>query len=107
MYTDYIKEREGLEVLETESGFIAYKIGGKECYIKDIYVLPEKRQSRVASDMADLVTSRAKEQGCEFLTGSVCPSANQAHRSLLVLLGYGMKLLKAEKDMIYFVKRIP
>lgn len=105
-FANYLKERSNEDLLEFEEGFVSYKIFGQECYIKDIYVAPEHREKGLASSIADEVTKIAKEAGCKFLTGSVCPSAKNSHVSLLVLLGYGMRLLRAEHDMVYFIKEI-
>lgn len=106
LYSDYLKEREGLETLEAHDGFALYKINGNECYLQDIYVVPEKRKSHVATQMADAVAEIAKSRGCKWLVGSVSPAANNAHASLLVLISYGMKLQKADKDIIFFAKEI-
>lgn len=106
MWSLYVKEREGLETLETPQGFALYKIAGPECYLQDIYVIPEKRKSHVATRMADAVAEIAKSKGCEWLVGSVCPSANNSQASLLVLIAYGMTLKKAENDIIFLAKRI-
>lgn len=106
MYPEYLREREGIDALETPHGFSLYKIQGDECYLQDIYVVPEKRKSHVATQMADAVTEIAKAKGCKWLVGSVSPAANNAHASLLVLISYGMKLQKADKDIIYFAKGI-
>lgn len=106
MYPAYLKEREGLETLETTHGFALYKIQGNECYIQDIYVVPEKRKSHIATQMADAVAEIAKSKGCKWLVGSVSPAANNSHASLLVLISYGMKLHKADKDIIFFAKEL-
>lgn len=106
MYQDYVKEREGLETYQSEFGFALYKIQSDECYIQDIYVVPEIRKSHVATQMADAVAVIAKSKGCKWLVGSVSPAANNAHTSLLILISYGMKLQKADKDIIFFAKEI-
>lgn len=106
MWNAYLKEREGKEIYECSRGFVTYKILGDECYIVDIYVLPEHRKDKVASLMADNVAEIAKGLGCKWLTGSVSPPANGSHTSMLVLIAYGMKLQKAEKDIIFFAKEI-
>ncbi len=107
-YADYMAEREGISVLETESGFASYRIDGEKCWILDIYVAPEYRKSYAASSMADAVTSIAREQGCTLLVGSVAPDTNGATTSLRVLLGYGFDLYGIDhaKNLIMFVKEI-
>jgi GNAT superfamily N-acetyltransferase len=106
MYPAYLKEREGFDTVSTDTGFATYKITGDECYLRDIYVTPEHRKDGVASALADAVCEIAKNRGCHWLVGSVSPAANNSHASLLVLIAYGMRLKKAEQDMVYFYKRI-
>ncbi len=106
LYKDYIKERENRECIESEDGFITYKIYGIECYIIDIYVVPEKRISAIGRNMADQVAEIAKEQGCKVLSGSVVPSANNSTESIKILISYGFKLIKSEPNMIWFAKEI-
>jgi GNAT superfamily N-acetyltransferase len=106
MFSTYLKEREGLDTLEFDHGFISFRINKDECYIKHIYVEQEHRKSGYASQMADAVAEIARAKGCHWLTGSVSANAEGAHASLLVLLGYGMKLVKADSNMIYFGRAI-
>jgi hypothetical protein len=108
MYAKYLQERTDDSIIETEEGFASYRFvnGGKSVYIVDIYVLPDYRKSHVASTIAGKVVSIAKEKGCTQLLGSVCPSAKGSTTSLKVLLGYGMTLLSASQDCIFFTKDI-
>lgn len=106
MQAMYAKERENMETIEKDYGFITYKILPEEYRIFDIYVLPEHRKSGLASQMADEVGSIAKQNGCKILTGSVDTRANGATCSVKVLLAYGFKVLRTEGTMIYFVKEI-
>jgi ribosomal protein S18 acetylase RimI-like enzyme len=105
LWAKYIKEREGYDSLETEHGFATYIISGEDCYIRDIYVDPDFRQTGIASDMADEITKIAKASGCKRLLGSVCPNANGVTTSMKVLLSYGFEFLGV-KDLIYFKKEI-
>lgn len=106
LYAKYIKERENFSIIEDEYGFATYNIAGDECYIRDIYVLPEHRKSNVASCYADRISEIAREQGCKYLTGTVAPSANGSTTSIKVLLGYGFRLLESQIDKIIFVKEL-
>lgn len=106
MFPEYLKEREDLETLSDDRGFAAYRVIGEECYIKDIYIKPEARKSGAAGEIADKISVIAKSKGCKWLTGSVSPPAKGSHASLLVLVAYGMKLIRSEKDIIYFGKEI-
>lgn len=106
LYASYISEREIGNVLETDRGFATYFINGQECYIRDIYVLPDFRQTNEAAKMADKISTIAKERGCSHLLGTVVPQANNSTTSIKVLLSYGFKLLRSETSMIYFIKEL-
>lgn len=108
LYGQYIQERENKGIVESEHGFATYKLFPdlQECYIEDIYVVPEQRKSDLATDMADEISNVAKSKGYKFLTGSVVPSNNNSTASLKVLLAYGFKLLRSETNLIYFIKEL-
>ncbi len=106
LYAHYIAEREGKQILERPEGFATYSINAPECYIEDIYVLPEHRKSGVAAKLADVIAEEAKARGCTYLLGTVMPSAQGSTASLKVLLAYGFKLAKAETNAIYMVKEL-
>lgn len=106
LWAEYIKDREGAGCVEHENGFITYTLIGKECYIQDIYVRPEFRQTHVAATLANQVTAVAKSKGCEFLTCQVIPSAGGATTALKVILAYGFELLRSDPDRILLVKKV-
>lgn len=103
-FAAYIKEREGFEVIESKQGFIIYLIQGDECYIRDVYIYPDSRKVGFASELADKVSAIAKKKKCKFLSGTVQPSKEGSTTSLMVLLGYGMRLHSASQDLIIFKK---
>lgn len=105
-FSAYLKEREDTELLEVKEGYATYKILGKECLIRDIYVIPEYRRRHAASKIADKICEIAKSKGCSILTGTVCPQANNATTSLNVLIGYGMRLHSSTPSLIYFIKEL-
>lgn len=105
LYKKYLEEtHEGKSLVYDEDGFASYWIKGTECYIEDIYTVPDKRQTYHAADLANKIAKIAKDRGCTLLTGSVVPSANESTRSLKVLLGYGFKLLSSSNNFIIFGK---
>lgn len=106
MYADYLKEREGLEVLETELGFVAYKFRPLDCYIQDIYVVPTHRKAGVAASLADRVVEVAKFKGYHILTGSVDQRAQGSDDSAKVLIAYGMQPYTVENSVVYYYKEI-
>lgn len=103
-YADYLKECGYKEILETEDGFATYCFFGQECYIEDIYVVPESRKKDVASSMAQTIEEIARQRGCTFLSGSVNTAIKDPTRSIKVLLAYGFKFVKASEALLWFRK---
>lgn len=107
MYADYLKERLGDDVFETEQGFATYRFtDDKTVYLVDLYVRPEFRKSGVATDLGDAVAEIAKARGCTALVGSVVPSARGSGDSMKVLLAYGMVPTSSGNDFVLFRKEL-
>jgi len=106
LYASYIKERENFETLEHPDGFAIYQIQDKHIYLKDIYVIPAKRNKKSATEMADRVSEIGIAAGCDRMMGSVWPGDLQATRNIQVLLAYGFKLFKATEQLIVFMKEL-
>ncbi len=66
MYFQYIKELKGFDSIKTDKGFITYGFmpvdGQPGCYIEELFVLPEFRETKEASKMADQVAEIAKKK---------------------------------------------
>lgn len=108
-YGNYIKERLGRDIVEDDKGFATYEFyeESQACYIVDIYVHPDFRKEKVASNYADKIAEIAKERGCKFLYGTVAPGTNHSTESVKVLLGYGFELSHLTNDnLIWFRKGI-
>lgn len=106
LFADYRKEREGVDTIEHEHGFVSYKLFSDECYIIDIYVRPDFRKTGLASVLADKVKDIAKEHKCKILTGSVDTRLQSATTSAKVLLSYGFRFLRNDGPMSYFVQEV-
>ncbi len=106
LWADYLREKTSDHIVETSRGFVTYRYieEDKTVYIVDIYVVPEYRQTKEASQMADSICAEAKKRGCVKLLGSVIPSNKNSTSSLKVLLGYGMTLDSCSTDFILFRK---
>lgn len=106
LYAQYIQEREGFEIIEDELGFATYIISGDECYIRDIYVLPEYRKINIASSYSDQIAKIAKEKGCKVLTGTVFPSAKGSTESLMAVIKSGFKIANSTNEKIILIKEL-
>lgn len=106
MWAEYLKEREDFESVQTEHGFATYKVFGTECYLRDIYVKPEHRRSGETYRLSEMVKQKAIEAGCQYLSGSVCLSAKDPSRSIKTVLANGFEVLKYDRELLWFVKKI-
>lgn len=106
LFAEYIKERTDKDILENDKGFATYYFINDSCYIEDIYVKPEFRQSGEASNLANEIVKIAKDKQCNRLIGSVVPSAKGSTSSLKVLLAYGFQLDSSLNDFIVMSKVI-
>lgn len=106
LYSEYLKERENFDCIESDNGFITFQVSGKECYIRDLYIRPAFRNKKNASELANQVAEIAKQSGCSHLTGSVDVKDKELSRNIQVLMAYGFKLFSMRDDMIYLIKEI-
>lgn len=108
LYGQYIKEREGTDIIETEDGFATYSIfpESKTCYVKDIYIRPEARRSGVASTIVDRIVEIAKQNYCTELLGTVDPTTIGATESMKAQFGYGFKLKNISGSLIVLSKNL-
>lgn len=105
-FTDYYKEREGLETLKHKHGFATFIIEEDICFIKDIFVEKDFRKKSIASEMADEIVKLAKERNCKTLLGQADIGANGAEASVLTLLHYGFKFHRMDGNIIAFYKEL-
>lgn len=109
MFNRYADERGmGAKVIHYPTvGFVTYHLHDDgECYIEDIYVLPEKRRSHMGTILANEVVKIAKLNGCHMLTGSVVPNAMGAEISRKALIGYGFSLFEESPEFEKYSKEI-
>jgi GNAT superfamily N-acetyltransferase len=107
MYFDYLLEREGYHSIVTDSGFATFKLISPEvCYLRDIYVKPEFRKTKVGTDIHNQVVSEAVQRGASILLGSVCLDAPSVDRSIKAMYSVDMSFSHKEGNMLYFKKEI-
>lgn len=107
LYAQYVMEKTNDLIIETPEGFATYRYCGTDTvYIVDIYIVPEMREARYASGIADAIVKEAKDKGCTKLIGSVVPSTKNSTLGIKTLLGYGMVLDSSAVDFLLFRKDI-
>lgn len=107
LFKSYLEEKmPNRRVIFNEHGFIIYNLVKTECYIEELYVVPEFRQQKIATKLADEVAAIAKEAGCYYLSAQVPVENLDSAQSLRVQLAYGFKLHSANDNVIILTKEI-
>lgn len=93
LYSQYIKEREGIETFENEKGFFTYEICSDEnvMHICDMYLLPEFRSSGEFKSFLSIISEIAYKNEVEKMLFKVDISTNGSEYIAKVHLKLGMK----------------
>lgn len=106
MYWQYVKEREGLEVLLCGRSFALYRLE-KDCiYVQDIWVEPVLRNTGVGRKLLKMAEDIGNQHGKSIIMGSCDPAGNNSTGSLKALLATGFELSHVHNGLVYLVKPI-
>lgn len=105
-YKAYVREREGVEVLEFDFGFALVKPLSDALYLQDIFVLPEHRQKGCGRHMLEVVEAAALGMGFNKVVGSCDPVANGATESMKAMFACGFSLKSCSGGLILLEKSI-
>jgi len=106
VYAQYIKERENQDIIQSEAGFLTYKIVNADCYLADLFILPEYRKTGAARGLFSQLIQIAKAAFCTRILTNIYPSTNGATTSIKTALALGGELLAAEQNLITLVRYI-
>ncbi len=60
LYAEYIKERQGINIIEDEYGFITWQPRKDECFIVDMYVRPDYRKQKCGQRLLSRLVNEVK-----------------------------------------------
>jgi predicted GNAT family acetyltransferase len=107
LYKKYIMEREGRDLIEVDNGFITFrKLNDTTYYIVDLYVDSSVRKTGIARSLFDNVCDVARNDGAQFIMGSICTDANGVTGSMAALLAVGFEFSSQTGTMLYFIKTL-
>lgn len=106
LYGRYLKETFGKEIVEDLQGFATFSIVNGECYVENVYVIPEARHRGQAPAYVDKIAEIAKTRQCKFLTTTINPGISTPERSMKVILDYGFKFHSCDQNKIIFIKEL-
>ena len=106
LYAKYIKERDQVEILENECGFLLYKIIGKDCLIVDLFIEAESRNLGECRKLVDELSLIAKSANCESLFGNIQINDPGSSRTMKAALAIGFEILSANIQLITIIKKL-
>jgi hypothetical protein len=106
LYAEYIKEREGLSLLTTESSFLSYKIDKEIALLSDLFVSKEKRKSFECFGIVSCFFDICKEQGAKLVVCQVDRMANSYQDSLATIKRYYFSQFSDDGRFIFLKKEV-
>jgi hypothetical protein len=106
LYAQYLRERQGVESIWNQNGFIAYKCAGDECFIAELFVEPEARRSGACRELVERVMSVARASGRKVLTGNIHIKDPGHDQTLQAAYALGFKVIGAESGILFISKNV-
>lgn len=106
LYAKLIAERANGKVIEDEFGFLTYRCDGSECFLIDIYVVPEKRSSGHGRSLIDRLVEAAKDSGAFIISSNVYLSDPGATNTLLAAIMVGFRVASANAGVLFLTKEV-
>jgi predicted GNAT family acetyltransferase len=106
LYYQYIREREGSEVIECEDGFLVYCENERSLFIKDTFVKPEARKSGAARYLVSTLEELAREKQKEWIFAHVQMNDPGRHDTLIAAFRIGFELVESGVVFLVIAKRV-
>jgi hypothetical protein len=106
LYSEYIKEREGLSLIKTDFSFLSYKIDDELALISDLFVSKEKRKSFECFGIVSCFFDMAKERGVQLVVCQVDRLALNYQDSLNTIRRYGFRQFSDDGRFIFLKKDV-
>lgn len=106
LYAEYIKEREGSEIIEVKDAFVSYKIIGKECFLADMYIRPHMRGSNLFRQLINSLSAVAKGAGCDHISTNIHTLDANCSRNVKAALKVDFSIINANNGVMLLVKKL-
>jgi ribosomal protein S18 acetylase RimI-like enzyme len=107
LYSKYLLEKEGKQTIETDKGFITYKLvhaSGKDIvHVCVLYIDPEHRNASAAREMMNLLKDMYSDK-CKAFTAAVYTKQFNTTNTLKILLYFGFEVVGLKGDEILLYK---
>jgi hypothetical protein len=100
LYEKYITERQDGQIIKNDSGFIAFRIQGSECFVLETYVEKEKRRTGSFKSLFEKLKVIAASKSCHYISGEIHIKDKNRSTTLLCMLSIGAEPVLAEIGII-------
>ncbi len=106
LFAKYIKDRQGLDLLDEGYGFVTYKITGDECFISDMAIDKDLKGKGWGRRLLAKLEEIAKKSSCKFISANVHLFDDGASNTLIAALKTGFQVKDAHNKALLIVKNI-
>lgn len=106
MYADYILERQGLSLLTSEHGFIAYSLNGEECFVAELFIRKEYRRAGFAKELFKELLQICLNAKCKIITANIHLWDRGANNTLKAIQTVGFEITGAQNGVLLVSKKI-
>jgi len=107
LYAQYVKERDGLDAIETEYGFVFWKTAqrphGKIALLNDFFIVESKRKKGHARALLKTFLSAARDQCCTHIVCNITVNDPGSAYTLSVALKRDFQIIGAENGVITLI----
>lgn len=106
LYAEYVKEREGKETIENDTGFITYLDlkPSKTIYLSDMYIKPEFRKTGAARSLYNELLAVLQEKKYNTMISSYDMDTNNWEHTEKMLENEGFKKAHKYGTLMYLIK---
>ena len=112
MYKDYLKETYNLNTLESDVGFVTYRIEHGDLHIEDVYVKPDARNGESRKEIIRELTKSIPMDFIEDITISLDSEQKNSDDMLVYLLINGFKFAHSfrrlnshDSEILLYIKK--
>jgi hypothetical protein len=106
LYAEYLLERLGGKIIESEYGFIAYSFYNNECRLLDTHVAVAHRRTGRFMELYREFVKAAEAHGSEYMTATVHKNDKNHGQTLLMAFAHGWVVATAQDDVITICKKV-
>lgn len=92
LYSKYVSEREGLQTISEDFGFITFRPEGNECFLSDIFIDAKFRSTGACRKLLSLLCDAAVKSGCDHVSANIFQKDKRCSETLAQALSLGFKV---------------